>query len=283
MRVHLKKQLGLLLSGIMLLMIIGVAANNRDFLDYSFLDYHGNQQTTFNSSLLETGDQTSFAEEIAFLSALPEQRSLIFEIQQPVEQKNNVKTQHVKKRKSRAEQQRIIRDNFKAYVKKLAHKYQVLTQFVSSDILNFNGKGIDGLSELQCMALNLYFEARGESRAGQQAVAHVVLNRANHRGFPKSVCGVVKQGGEDKRYRCQFTWWCDGRSDRPRNKRSWRNSVILAAQVLTNQTIDPTNGALWYHADYVHPYWRRSMEKGPKIGKHIFYLSKKSSSQSRSS
>ncbi|MEE9426433.1 MAG: cell wall hydrolase [Methylococcales bacterium] len=168
-----------------------------------------------------------------------------------------------------------ILNSFNSYVKSLSGQYNVLAPYLQSHNSGEQSEGVYSLSELQCMALNLYFEARGETSAGQKAVAHVVLNRVNHAGFPKSVCDVVKQGGQDKRYHCQFSWWCDGLSDKPGNKRSWRQSVVVAAEVLLEKTNDPTNGALWYHADYASPYWRRSMEKGPTIGKHIFYSSKK--------
>lgn len=169
-----------------------------------------------------------------------------------------------------------ILNSFNSYVKSLSGQYTVLTPYLQSHNSGeqSDDKGVYSLAELKCMALNLYFEARGETSAGQKAVAHVVLNRVNHAGFPKSVCDVVKQGGQDKLNHCQFSWWCDGLSDKPGNKRSWRQSVIVAAEVLLEKTNDPTNGALWYHADYARPYWRRSMEKGPTIGKHIFYSSK---------
>lgn len=125
--------------------------------------------------------------------------------------------------------------------------------------------------ELYCLALNNYFEARGESRKGQFAVASVVLNRVKNPRFPDSICGVVKQGGYKKKYRCQFSWWCDGLSDKPMNKQAWKQSIELARSVLEKHHNDITAGALWYHADYVSPYWRTSMKRGPKIGRHIFY------------
>lgn len=125
--------------------------------------------------------------------------------------------------------------------------------------------------EIECLALNIYFEARGESEVGQLAVGHVVMNRVASARFPSTVCDVIQQGGELRRYRCQFSWWCDGRSDKPRNKRLWEKSGELALKVYWGQTADPTEGALWYHADYVKPYWRKEFERGPKIGRHIFY------------
>jgi spore germination cell wall hydrolase CwlJ-like protein len=70
-------------------------------------------------------------------------------------------------------------------------------------------------NNLRCLALNIYHEARGEPVSGQCAVGHVVMNRVSDNHYPDSICGVVKQGGAVKRYRCQISWWCDGRSDRP--------------------------------------------------------------------
>ncbi|HFD12764.1 MAG TPA: cell wall hydrolase [Crenotrichaceae bacterium] len=266
MTLHLKKQLLCLLPGLVLLLIIGVVAHFKGFVQIPELNPVSNS---------DQANQLLFEEEEVFLEALS--------TQEPTVLPSTVTESRQKVQQPATNHRQIVRDNFKSYVEKLSHKYQILTYYVADQAEGYKTSTYNRLSELQCMALNLYFEARGESRAGQQAVAHVVLNRANHAGFPKTVCGVVKQGGEQKRYHCQFTWWCDGLSDNPRNKRSWRQSVILAAEVLHNKTADPTHGALWYHADYVQPYWRRSMEKGPKIGKHIFYSSKKRSSRSRAS
>ena len=64
-----------------------------------------------------------------------------------------------------------------------------------------------------CLALAMYWEAKAEGAEGMRAVAAVVLNRVAHPEFPRTVCGVVKQGGE--RPPCQFSWWCDGKSDQP--------------------------------------------------------------------
>ncbi len=126
--------------------------------------------------------------------------------------------------------------------------------------------------ELQCLALNIYFEARGESEKGKRAVGHVVMNRLNHRKFPNSVCAVVQQGGAKRLYRCQFSWWCDGRSDMPNKNKAWQESVRIAHEIQQGDSTDPTDGALWYHAEYVSPYWRTAFQQGPKIGQHIFYL-----------
>jgi hypothetical protein len=125
--------------------------------------------------------------------------------------------------------------------------------------------------ELQCLALNLYHEARGEPEPGRIAVGQVVLNRAADGGFPGTLCAVVQQGGAKPLNRCQFSWWCDGRSDRPSDEEAWTDSRRLAAELVRGWHGDPTGGALWYHADYVSPYWRRAFVEGPQIGRHIFY------------
>lgn len=139
--------------------------------------------------------------------------------------------------------------------------------------LVFPGEGRAGTDEdLDCLALNIYFEARSEPLPGKFAVGHVVLNRVADRRFPDEICEVIKQGGEGRRYKCQFSWWCDGRSDRPRNPRAWEESQVIARLVYWGYSADPTGGALWYHADYVQPWWRKKLTRGPTIGRHQFYL-----------
>ncbi len=125
--------------------------------------------------------------------------------------------------------------------------------------------------ELTCLAQNIYFEARSEPTEGRVAVAHVVMNRVASSRFPNSICEVVRQGGYERRHRCQFSWWCDGKSDKTTNRAAWVNSFELAQEVYWRHSPDPTNGALWYHADYVTPYWRHHFSEGPTIGRHIFY------------
>ena len=126
--------------------------------------------------------------------------------------------------------------------------------------------------DIHCLAQTIYFEARGEPDTGKLAVGHVVMNRVLDRRFPADVCEVVRQGGEERRYLCQFTWWCDGRSDTPQDAKLWGRSLMFARMIYWGFTQDPTGGALWYHADYVAPYWRTAFKQGPKIGRHIFYV-----------
>lgn len=125
--------------------------------------------------------------------------------------------------------------------------------------------------DVECLALNIYHEARGEPVAGKVAVGHVVLNRVQDKRFPNQACAVVRQGGEKRLNHCQFSWWCDGRSDQPRDAEAWAQALDIAKQVYDGKTVDPTGGALWYHADYVSPSWGKTLPRGPKIGRHIFY------------
>ena len=129
----------------------------------------------------------------------------------------------------------------------------------------------DVRTELHCLALNIYFEARGEPDRGKIAVGQVVMNRLESDRYPETVCGVVKQGGADELHSCQFSWWCDGRSDTPRDADAWKHSQALAKRIYWGLAPDPTNGALWYHAHYVAPEWRTRFARGPVIGAHIFY------------
>lgn len=125
--------------------------------------------------------------------------------------------------------------------------------------------------EIECLALNIYFEARSEPDAGRMAVGHVVMNRVSDDRYPAGVCAVVRQGGERVRNRCQFSWWCDGRSDRPRDRHAWQQSKAIATQIYWGFSKDITEGALWYHAVYVRPAWRKILVPGRTIGRHIFY------------
>jgi spore germination cell wall hydrolase CwlJ-like protein len=130
----------------------------------------------------------------------------------------------------------------------------------------------DVTRDIKCLAQNIYFEARSEPLDGKLAVGHVVLNRVADSRYPASICEVVRQGGEEPLNKCQFSWWCDGRSDRPKNLDAWKQSMVLARVIFWGYSEDPTGGALWYHAKYVRPYWRRKLPIGPVIGTHIFYL-----------
>ena len=131
---------------------------------------------------------------------------------------------------------------------------------------------LDLSASLDCLALNIYHEARGEPLEGKIAVGQVVMNRVGDPDFPAGVCEVVKQGGERPRDRCQFSWWCDGLSDRPDDAGAWQDSKGLAGKILAGGLEDPTRGALWYHVDLVTPDWQMDIVRRGKIGRHVFYV-----------
>jgi N-acetylmuramoyl-L-alanine amidase len=131
--------------------------------------------------------------------------------------------------------------------------------------------GVELEREIDCLALNIYFEARSESRLGKLAVAAVTLNRVAAPAFPDNVCAVVNQGEERGRHLCQFSWRCDGLTDTPANVAAWLDARSVAQQALTEPLEDPTGGALWYHADHVLPDWAYELRRQAQIGHHLFY------------
>lgn len=123
--------------------------------------------------------------------------------------------------------------------------------------------------EQHCLALSLYWEARGEGRSGMVAVGWTILNRVDSPHFPATPCDVVRQGGEMPP--CQFAWWCDGKSDRPRDRHSWRRALMIAGELLLNPPPDPTGGSLFYHATSIQSPWLRKRTRTARIGAHVFY------------
>jgi N-acetylmuramoyl-L-alanine amidase len=122
--------------------------------------------------------------------------------------------------------------------------------------------------ELYCLALNIYFESRGEPVQGQFAVADVTLNRVEADEFPDSICAVVYQ-------RKQFSWTHQVRNPRdPRisEREAWHDAQLFAKEIAVWQIERGiTDGATYFHANYVRPRWRHSFEKTTKIGSHLFY------------
>jgi len=124
---------------------------------------------------------------------------------------------------------------------------------------------------VMCLAMNMYHEARSEGIQGMMAVAEVTMNRVESDKFPDNVCEVVEQGYHKGKHRCQFSWYCDGKSDKMRDER-WRlTAEELAIDYLTGFDSNFTQGATFYHASYVKPYWAKHFEKTTQIGTHIFY------------
>jgi spore germination cell wall hydrolase CwlJ-like protein len=125
-----------------------------------------------------------------------------------------------------------------------------------------------GNSQWECLTQALYFEARGESVRGIFAVGEVILNRVESGRFPSSICGVVNQSGGGG---CQFSYVCDGRSDRVHERAAW-NEVGKVAQLLIDGAPRAlTDGATYFHTRGVSPSWSRRFELTAQIGAHLFY------------
>ncbi|MBL1241377.1 MAG: cell wall hydrolase [OCS116 cluster bacterium] len=126
-------------------------------------------------------------------------------------------------------------------------------------------------SSLTCLTTALYHEVRGESRAGQLAVAEVISARRRSRSYPNTFCGVIYQNAT-KRNRCQFSFACDGKTDLPRDLKTWAKMKKLAGDFLAGRASAPkVRGATHYHTTKVSPKWRWSMKRIGRIGAHIFY------------
>jgi len=132
-----------------------------------------------------------------------------------------------------------------------------------------------------CLAQNIYFESANQPLAGKIAVAEVVVNRVEHPSFPSTVCDVVYQSKHMRinwkgnlvpvRNMCQFSWYCDGKSDLPTDSATWMLSMSIARQVLSGEYSGLTEGASHYHSTSVDPYWSDSLTYVVTIDQHIFY------------
>lgn len=132
--------------------------------------------------------------------------------------------------------------------------------------------------ETECMAENIYFEARGQSIRGQLAVGLVIINRVISTKYPNSICGVVWQhkNYDSGRVIAQFSWTTDGYTNIPNKKsKAWITSKLVAESLLAGGSlfniVDFTHDSTNYHADYVTPYWSKILHKTITVGDHLFY------------
>lgn len=136
-------------------------------------------------------------------------------------------------------------------------------------------------SERACLATAIYHEARGEPEQGQLAVVDVILNRVASPLYPNSICGVVYQNADKGKYRCQFSFACDGKSDEGGvgnriTRESWVRSFVVAEATLkqrqagARRDIVPEN-TLYYHMQTVSPDWASDFIRVASIGSHVFY------------
>jgi len=144
-----------------------------------------------------------------------------------------------------------------------------------------------------CLAQNIYYESRGDNLAGKAAVSDVVMNRVKSTHYPNTICEVVyqarwKESWKTKQYpdlpddqrvmvpirhQCQFSWFCDGKSDEPPIGDEWRQAQTIAYRMVNSDyLIGIADGATHYHATYVNPKWNKDMLLIGRIGLHIFYV-----------
>lgn len=132
----------------------------------------------------------------------------------------------------------------------------------------------------ECLRKNIWFEANTDGEKGMVAVANVTMTRVKHPNYPNDVCSVVHQGeydnqGNPVKNKCQFSWYCDGKSDRIMvtnyNKERWKLAGDIAKKALNNKLEIIVADATHYHANYVNPNWTTSLQQVTSIGQHVFY------------
>ena len=163
--------------------------------------------------------------------------------------------------------------------------------FLGACALAFLGGLVTGKSafasdsqQVECMANNIYFESRNQTLKGMMAVGLVTMNRVKDSRFPDTVCDVVYQGPTRKswrdptarypiKHRCQFSWYCDGKSDDIPSQDIELFSLILsmAFKIYYGEFKDFTDGATHYHAYYVEPDWASTKTRTYRIDDHYFY------------
>ena len=158
---------------------------------------------------------------------------------------------------------------------------QALSDFVETNYISTKDKVQNATNERECLAQAIYHEARGETEAGQWAVTNVILNRVASKRYPNSICGVIFQNANGKKYSCQFSFACDGQSDdggigNKIVRQAWVKSNLIAFAAFKKfQSGEKLNAlpssVLYYHTTAVAPNWSKVFNRVAKIGNHIFY------------
>ena len=130
-----------------------------------------------------------------------------------------------------------------------------------------------------CLAEAMYYEARDQGWVGMLAVGVVIQNRVDHSRYPADLCSVVRQGryrnGNPVKHQCQFSYYCDGKPERPAEKEAWATAQDIATLLTTTEVeVAGLEDATHYHAVWVQPSWSTSLEKRQQIGGHVFYAQK---------
>ncbi len=157
----------------------------------------------------------------------------------------------------------------------------IVSAYVSNGYVGTAERVAKMKSERACLATAVYHEARGEPEQGQLAVVDVILNRVDSPRYPNSICGVVYQNADRGKYRCQFSFACDGKSDEGGignriTRESWVRSFMVAEAALerrqagARRDVVPEN-TLYYHMSTVSPSWASEFTRVATIGSHVFY------------
>jgi len=124
------------------------------------------------------------------------------------------------------------------------------------------------MDPLTCLAVAIFFEARGEPYEGKEAVANVIINRVEDGRYPNSVCGVVSEHKA-------FSYTHDGLHDDPtrhtghQDKIAWVQSQEVANDALQGTLLGITS--THYHTTNVLPFWVEHYKVDGKVGNHLFY------------
>jgi N-acetylmuramoyl-L-alanine amidase len=124
---------------------------------------------------------------------------------------------------------------------------------------------LESNKELICLAKNIYFEARGEPRAGKLAVAQVTLNRVKSTKYRNTICGVVYE-------KKQFSWTATYNKKHIKNYEAWIDAIAIAQETLENGKALKNFPALFFHNHTIKPKWASQKRKVAKIGNHTFYV-----------
>ena len=127
-----------------------------------------------------------------------------------------------------------------------------------------------------CLAEAMYFEARNQGWKGMLAVGIVIKNRVASPRYPSNICSVVRQGkywkGNPVRDKCQFSYYCDGKHERPAEKQAWKEaSDIAGLLVSTDLVVEGLEDATHYHCTTVKPSWTTGLVLLQRVGDHKFY------------
>ncbi len=116
------------------------------------------------------------------------------------------------------------------------------------------------LEGLLWLTLNVYHEARSESKIGQLAVAHVTINRA-----------TIKQQSLEQVINApyQFSWTFQKRTYVPAEPEAFFDCMHSAFFAMVTE--DFTGGATFYHREDILPDWSNDMTFVAQYGSHKFY------------